>query len=416
MGYVTSTIPAIDNAVKSSLLWDNDNLYIALDITDDNISNSGTWTEYNDGFEIDIDPNLDRGFSFTDQDLGLLWSAKTKTTGYRSNLATIETIASSFTSKGYTVEITIPWNKLGIIPAAGKKFGLEISNFDADNSGYKGMVIYSGHSWNNGTALNGLAEVTLSDEIRNGGEPPDDAATITGSATVCQNQNNVTYSILPVNGATSYNWTLPAGATGTSTTTTISVNFPTTSATGTLSVKGHNSYGEGVPSSLAVTVKPLPQTPVITQVFDSLVSSSTTGNQWYQNTTPLQNATRLSYKPRQNGPYSVIITLDGCPSILSNIINVNNVGLAEMNSLQQSVCPNPNNGRFSLICHVLPDQYIRQIDLYDLNGKKLRTLEKGQHLTEINREFDVHDLPDGIYSLVLISQKGSVILKLMITH
>ena len=37
--------------------------------------------------------------------------------------------------------------------------------------------------------------------------------TITGSASVCINQAGVTYSVAAVSGATSYNWTLPAGAT-----------------------------------------------------------------------------------------------------------------------------------------------------------------------------------------------------------
>ncbi|MFZ4398656.1 MAG: BACON domain-containing protein [Bacteroidales bacterium] len=84
------------------------------------------------------------------------------------------------------------------------------------------------------------------------------AGTITGSITVCQGQNNVTYTVPTITNATTYIWTLPTGATGTSTTNSISVNYATTAVSGNITVKGNNSCGNGAISTLAITVNPLP--------------------------------------------------------------------------------------------------------------------------------------------------------------
>jgi len=61
---------------------------------------------------------------------------------------------------------------------------------------------------------------------------------IEGSATVCQGQNLVTYTVPEIENATSYIWTLPTGATGSSTTNSISVNYSISAISGNITVKG----------------------------------------------------------------------------------------------------------------------------------------------------------------------------------
>lgn len=90
---------------------------------------------------------------------------------------------------------------------------------------------------------------------------PDAAGLISGAATVCQGQQNVTYSVPVIKNATSYMWTLPAGAVGISTTNSITVNYEKSAESGDITVKGHNEYNDGTPSSLAITVNPLPVNP-----------------------------------------------------------------------------------------------------------------------------------------------------------
>ena len=87
---------------------------------------------------------------------------------------------------------------------------------------------------------------------------PAAAGTISGFATVCQGQNAVMYSVPSIANATSYVWTLPSGATGSSTTNSISLNFGTSSITDYIIVKGTDSCGDGAASSMLITVNPLP--------------------------------------------------------------------------------------------------------------------------------------------------------------
>jgi hypothetical protein len=87
---------------------------------------------------------------------------------------------------------------------------------------------------------------------------PDAAGLISGLQTVCQGQNSVTYTVPVVANATSYIWTLPNGVTGSSSTNSITVNYATTFTSGSISVKGHNSFGDGANSTLAITANLLP--------------------------------------------------------------------------------------------------------------------------------------------------------------
>jgi large repetitive protein len=78
---------------------------------------------------------------------------------------------------------------------------------------------------------------------------------ITGNTTVCAGSTNV-YSIGFVNGATSYNWTYPAGWTGPAVSTIPSVSTIAGANSGTITVTASNSCGTTAPRTLTVTVTP----------------------------------------------------------------------------------------------------------------------------------------------------------------
>lgn len=92
---------------------------------------------------------------------------------------------------------------------------------------------------------------------------PQTPASITGAATVCQNQSGVPYSIVALPGASTYTWKGPTGARfsdgiTTSTTATfttaspaVTVNFKTTA--GFIKVNGNNTCGSGAVKSMAVS-------------------------------------------------------------------------------------------------------------------------------------------------------------------
>ena len=88
--------------------------------------------------------------------------------------------------------------------------------------------------------------------------PPTQPGTIAGSATVCSGASE-TYAVVPVNGATSYTWTMPSGWTGTSTTETLNTTIGNTS--GNVTVTASNSCGTSSAQTFAVTVNVVPAQP-----------------------------------------------------------------------------------------------------------------------------------------------------------
>ena len=88
--------------------------------------------------------------------------------------------------------------------------------------------------------------------------------TISGTATVCQGQNGVVYSVPAIASATNYSWTLPNGATISSgaNTNSITVDFSAAATSGNITVQGTNACGNGtVSANYAVTVNTLSVAP-----------------------------------------------------------------------------------------------------------------------------------------------------------
>ena len=79
---------------------------------------------------------------------------------------------------------------------------------------------------------------------------PAAAGTITGTATVCQGQAGVVYSVPAIASATGYTWTLPTGAsiTAGSNTNSITVTYSASAVSGNITVLGTNSCGSGTVS------------------------------------------------------------------------------------------------------------------------------------------------------------------------
>jgi hypothetical protein len=90
---------------------------------------------------------------------------------------------------------------------------------------------------------------------------PDPAGTITGLASVCAGALGVPYSVPPIANATSYTWTLPAGASlgSGNGTNSITVNFSMAAISGNISVLGVNDCGNGtISADFPVTINQAP--------------------------------------------------------------------------------------------------------------------------------------------------------------
>ena len=176
-------------------------------------------------------------------------------------------------------------------------------------SAVSGAVTVKGHNATGDGAASTLA-ITVN-------PLPESAGVISGAAAVCQGQNSVSYTVPEITNAISYIWTLPTGTTETteaSPTNSISLDYGASSQSGNITVKGHNECGDGVVSSLAVTVNPKPVTPVVTLNGNLLHSNASAGNQWYKQNLAISGAAGQDYTFSVVGDYYVIVTLNGCAS------------------------------------------------------------------------------------------------------
>jgi hypothetical protein len=246
---------------------------------------------------------------------------------------------------------------------------------------------------------------------------PANAGVVLGTSPVCAGATEMMYTVAPIALADTYVWTLPAGATIVSgdNTRTIRVNFSNTASSGIIKVSGSNSCGLGASSpNFNLVVNPIPATPVITQHADTLTSSANTGNQWYLNGAIIAGATAKKHVAVYTGSYTVVVTLSGCNSAVSNAIVVHPVGIdVEKAERTFDIFPNPNNGEFNVNIETLKKE------VYDINiYNSLGSLIWKQENVSINGSFTTHvvlkDAPSGVYMVALRNQANSIVKKVVI--
>jgi hypothetical protein len=265
---------------------------------------------------------------------------------------------------------------------------------------------------------------------------PSAAGTISGPTTVQQGQTGVVYSIPAITDATGYNWTLPTGATITAgaNTNTITVSFAANALSGSLSVIGTNSCGNGNPSpNLNIIVNPLvPVTVDLTNI--TIVNGQTNCYSATQTITVAGNNTSYIVDPGGsvtmiagqnirflpgttilNGGYlHSYITTTGtyCGAHAPAIVNAPaEITESIPGPISESdffkVYPNPTNDRFTLETTVA-DEFIRQVVLvYSMMGS---LIVKDEVLGNVKKEYSLADQPVGIYIVRVIKdgQSGTV--------
>jgi len=248
---------------------------------------------------------------------------------------------------------------------------------------------------------------------------PADAGNVLGTTPVCAGSTNVTYTTLPIQLATSYVWTLPAGATIVSgnNTRTIQVDFAANASSGIIKVRGSNDCGLGVSSpNFNLVVNPVPAAPVITQHGDTLTSSVSTGNQWYLDGVIIPGATGQQHIAVYTGTYTAVVTQSGCSSSPSNGILVLPVGInIEIADRTFEIYPNPNKGEFNIKVENLKNEEYN-IEIYN----NLGSLIWKQEDVTINGTYTMHVVlkqsPSGIYLIALRNKANSIVKKMVVMN
>lgn len=152
--------------------------------------------------------------------------------------------------------------------------------------------------------------------------------------------------------------------------------------------------------SATFNVLAAPATPSISQVGNDLMSSSATGNQWYNGTQAIPGATGATFTPMgAAGSFYVVVTnANGCVSDSSNQVVL--VGLEAALNFQFTLYPNPSHGATKLIWeNDLGSDF--QIELIDLNGKRIfkQSFQDQGNASAIDLDFTA--IPSGLYFLKL---------------
>jgi len=193
-------------------------------------------------------------------------------------------------------------------------------------------------------------------------------------------------------GTYSYSWTPPESLSNPG------IQFPVANPSATTLYEVTVNDGTSIYSAnIQVSAHPIPETPVVTQQGDSLVSSATSGNQWYNSSGMIEGATGQVFYPDTEDYYHVIVTSEyGCISDPSVPLYFIFTGLDEgLTTSQWLIYPNPVRDILCIQPLQKPADHV-SIILADMTGRMI-------HRQVLNKEdrilVYVEDLPQGIYIL-----------------
>jgi hypothetical protein len=230
----------------------------------------------------------------------------------------------------------------------------------------------------------------------------------------------VTYTA-SVAGASSYSWTLPTGATGSSTTNSITVTYTNTFTTGTISVAGVNNCGVG--NARSVTVKGAPGLPGVisgptpicalsTNTYSIAVVQGATSYDWTVPTGVInfgQGTKTINMTYGSAVSPSGLITVkavNACGTSATRILSVETLFCPRMGDATStsgvSIYPNPANENVNIEFTADKAQNAT-ITLTDATGRVVYTEAKEVSEGFNNAKINVKGFASGIYTLQLQS-------------
>jgi hypothetical protein len=256
--------------------------------------------------------------------------------------------------------------------------------------------------------------------------------TISGNKFAVCGESGVVYSVNPVAGASSYAWTVPAGAviTGPTNGNSITVDFAPNFTIGVVCVAAVNSCGNSNDRCLTVQGRPGPSNPIVGPV--TVCNNATLVS--YQ-VAPFSGATSYLWTATGGavvtGSGNVVdINFDNVFGAVSNIkvkgvnacgtsdkselsVNVDNCRIAVSTTTKLDIFPNPASEQLH-ISFYLNNVSDARVILTDLQGKVvLEVMDKG--LTGINTQvIDIQNVAPGTYLMYVATDEFNIPEKIVI--
>jgi hypothetical protein len=234
---------------------------------------------------------------------------------------------------------------------------------------------------------------------------------VSGIATVCSGTKNVVYSTTP--GMTSYQWTLPSGASIVSgaATSSISVDYSSSATSGNVRVSGTNECGTVQSQNYAVTINPTPTMPSFIVQNHTLISNTDLGNQWYLNGAALlTGGNARQFTAAGGGTVALLISLKGCQSPLSSSVTISPL---QVNVLELDTYPNPNHGQFELRISFSTPAYFT-IDILNNYSQLLLRKQKVYVDKLLIEPIDLTGIASGTYYVKVYNSEASQVVKVII--
>ncbi|MCC6448601.1 MAG: aryl-sulfate sulfotransferase [Chitinophagaceae bacterium] len=144
-----------------------------------------------------------------------------------------------------------------------------------------------------------------------------------------------------------------------------------------------------------------PSAPIISENTGSLSSTSGTTYQWYFNGQAINGATSQNYTPTNNGIYVVRITdANGCVYRYSTGYNYTSgtTGITELTyGSDVKIYPNPSTGLVTLQGEITQHDF--QVEVFNTLGQRVFS-------TTNQAQLDLSNIPNGVYSVRINTNKG----------
>ncbi len=336
------------------------------------------------------------------------WSGGPATASYSVTPATSTTYVVTGTSNGCTASIS---QFVTVNPLPNISAGIDQNICEGDS------VILSGsggatYTWNNSVENNVSFSPTITATYTVIGTTLGCTATdqvvvtvhplplvVANDASVCGMETVV----LNATGAISYLW---SPSTYLSASTGALVTF-TPGSTTTYTVTGTSAFGCTSVDSLVVTVFSLPNIPLISESSSVLTSSPELTYQWYLNGTAISGASAQSYTPLVSGVYSVAVTdSNGCAAMSIDFqFTISGLTKTQLNDVIE-IAPNPGNGLFYI--KMQTDEFI-SLRVTDSKGALILISDT------FSNTIDLSDQTPGLYHCRIITSKGTLVKKLVLT-
>ncbi len=333
---------------------------------------------------------------------------------------TVTLVATNSSGSSSPVSHTITVNSNPAVPIITLSGSLLTSNSTTGNQWYLNGVAISGATNQTYTATssgsytvvvtNSFGCTSTSTATTYGTNNPP-VANFSASTTDCAG-HPITLTDNSSNTPTSWSWTMIGGSPASSSTQSPSVTY-STAGTYTVTLIATNSSGSSSPVSHTITVNTNPAVPTITVAGNILTSSSTTGNQWYLNSTLISGATNQTYTATASGLYTVVVSNSfGCTatSIATNFVSTGISSVADNNIF--TVFPNPSNGIIN-INFAGPGEHIIIEMINDL-GQQVYIEKINDCPNDCKEIIDMSSFKKGIYLLRIIANENIQTKKLLL--